>query len=144
MKNLYKFLNKTFDPELNNYLTKKAADLIDATMKDMVEQKIGTKEFASLEDFITKNYNKNKFHELSEKVITLVSTSQIGRIRIFGGESIHPVLYNQARDGTLLLCGLNYYLRDYDYDLDKTHNNVCGEKIVVVDNGLEDYIGDVD
>lgn len=144
MKNLYKFLNELFDPELNDYLTEEATDLIDAAMKDMVEQKIGAKEFASLEDFITQNYNKYKFRELSEKVGELTSTSQIGRIHLFDHEKIHPVLYDQARGGTLLLCGMNYYLRDHNYDLDKTHDEVCGSKIVVIDNGLEDYIKDID
>lgn len=141
MKNLYMFLNEIFDPELNNYLTEKAADLIDTTMKSVVEQKIGAKEFGSLEDFITKNYSENKFRELGEAVGTLISISQMGRIHFY--DEIHPVLYDQARGGALLLCGLNYYLRNHDYDLDKTYDNVCGTKIVIGDNGLVDYIEDI-
>jgi len=143
MKNLYKTLNEIFDPELNDYLTGKALDMIDSTMRGMIEQKVGKKEMSSLEDFITQNYNENKFLELSEKVGELISISQIGRIQIFN-DIIHPTLYTQAQGGAMLLCGLNYYLKDTNYDLDKTHDNVCGSKIIVSDNGLVDYIEDID
>ncbi|MBM3200736.1 hypothetical protein FJZ53_07390 [Candidatus Woesearchaeota archaeon] len=144
MENLYKFLNNLFDPQLNGYLTKQASDLINSTMKDIVEKKIGAEEFASLEGYIVKNHKKTKFRKLSEKVNSMVSISQLGRIRLFDHEQIHPVLYDQARGGVLLLCGLNYYLKGYAYDLEKTYDNVCGSKIIVSDNGLEDYIKDID
>lgn len=139
MTTLYETINSIFDPEMNSYLTDKAIDLVEKTMREMIERTIGNTELDTIDKFFKDNYLNPELQEVGGKVARL-SAKCLGSGVIIQPHIIHPVLFIEAMGGARLVCGVHYYLKNNNYDLDKVHKSMRG---LVFDKGLIDYLKDV-